>query len=42
MEIAESVFEGVVETSYKKLARVDANRAGHSREIKVEAAMSNT
>ena len=30
MEIAESIYEGVVETSYKKPTRADANRAGNS------------
>ena len=32
MEIAESIYEGVVEPSYKKHTRADANRAGHIRE----------
>ena len=31
MEIDESIYEGVVETSYKKPTRADANRVGHSR-----------
>ena len=31
MEIAVSIYEGVVEPSYKKYTRVDANCAGHSR-----------
>ena len=32
METAESIFEGVVEDSYKtKYTRADANRAGHIR-----------
>ena len=29
MEIAESIYEGVVEPSYKKPTWADANRAGH-------------
>ena len=29
MEIAESIYKGVVEPSYKKPTRVDANCAGH-------------
>ena len=28
-EIEESIYEGVVETTYKKLTRADANRADH-------------
>ena len=31
MEITESIYEGVVETSYKKLTRSDSNRASHIR-----------
>ena len=30
-EIAESIYKGVVEPSYKKSTWADANRAGHSR-----------
>ena len=29
MEIAESIYEGVVEHPYKKTTWADANRAGH-------------
>ena len=29
-EIAESIYEGVAEPSYKKPTRIDSNRAGHS------------
>ena len=29
MEIAESIYKDVVELSYKKPTREDANRAGH-------------
>ena len=32
MEIAESIYEGVVEPSYKKPTRVGANRDCHSRQ----------
>ena len=31
MEISESIYKGVVEPSYKKPTRADANRAGNSR-----------
>ena len=37
MEIAESVYEGVVETSYKKSTRADTNRSGHSKHKRGEA-----
>ena len=30
-EIAESIYEGVVEPSYKKPTSEESNRAGHSR-----------
>ena len=42
METAESIYEGVVEPSYKKSTRADSNRAGHSRQILGEAAPSKT
>ena len=32
MEISESIYEGIVEPSYKKTTSADANRVGHSRE----------
>ena len=35
MEITESIYEGVVEPSYKTSTREDANRAGHSRHKRV-------
>ena len=38
MEISESIYEGVVEPSYKKLTRADSNRAGHCRKNRGEAA----
>ena len=38
MEIAESICKGVVEPSYKKPTRADANRAGHSSQKIGEAA----
>ena len=31
MDIAEYIYEGVAEPSYKEPTRVDANRAGHIR-----------
>ena len=31
METSESIYEVVVEPSYKKHTRADSNRAGHSR-----------
>ena len=38
MEIAESIYEVVVEPSYKKPTRADANRSGHSSKKRVETA----
>ena len=35
-------MKGVVEPSYKNTTRIDANCAGHSSKIRVEAALSNT
>ena len=32
MEITESIYEGVVEPSYKKLTQTYSNRAGHIRQ----------
>ena len=42
MEIAESIYEGVVEPSYKKLTWADANPAGKIRYKRVEFALSWT
>ena len=42
MEISESIYEGVVEPSYKKPTQADANRAGHSRQKRGESATSWT
>ena len=42
MEITESIYEFVVEPSYKKLTGADANRACHSRKKRGEAALSWT
>ena len=42
VEIAESIYKGVVEPSYKKPTRAYANRAGYSRQKRVEAALSWT
>ena len=35
MEITVYIYEGVVEPFYKKPTRADANRAGHSRRMRV-------
>ena len=40
MEIAKSIYEGVIEPYYKKHTREDANRDGHSRKKIGEAALS--
>ena len=42
MEIAESIYEGVVEPSYKKPTQANANRAGCSRQNIGESALSWT
>ena len=42
MEIAEYVYEGVVESSYKKPMRSDANRAGNRNKMRRDAALSIT
>ena len=42
MAIAESIYKGVVEPSYKNPTRLDANCAGHSRHKRREAASSWT
>ena len=42
MEISESIYEGVVETSYKKPTREASNRASHSRENRPEYDLSQT
>ena len=36
MEISESIYEGIVEPSYKKPTRADANRSGHIRQKRGE------
>ena len=41
MQIAESIYEGVVKTSYKKPTREDAKHAGHNRLNKGEYSSSN-
>ena len=40
MEIAETIYEGVVEHYYSKTARAYANRAGHSKKNRGESALS--
>ena len=40
MEISESIYEGVVELSYKKPTLSDAKRSGHSRIKRVESTLS--
>ena len=42
MEISESIYEGVVEPSYKKPTRADYNCAGHVSQKRVESASSWT
>ena len=42
MKIAESIYESVVETSYKKTTRADDNHVGHKRKMRGETALSNT
>ena len=42
IEMAESVYKGVVELSYKSHTRSDTNRAGNRRNKRVEAALSKT
>ena len=42
MKIVEMFYEVDVETYYKKTARVDTNRAGHSRQMRGEAVLSKT
>ena len=42
MEITESIYKGVVETSRKKPTREDANVSGHSSQKRGEAASSWT
>ena len=42
MEITESIYEGVVEPSYKKLTQTYSNRAGHISQKRGEAASSWT
>ena len=40
MEIAENIYESVVEPSYKKTTRVDSNRDGNSRQMSGVSASS--
>ena len=42
MEITDSIYEGILETFYKKTTRADANRADHSRNKRGESASSWT
>ena len=41
MDISESIYKGVLETSYKKITGADANRDGNSRIKRGEAALSD-
>ena len=41
MEIVESIYDGVLEPSYKQYTRSDATRAGHSRKNRGESALVN-
>ena len=36
MEVAEYIYEGVIDPSYKIPNRTDANHAGHSRKMRRE------
>ena len=42
METAKNIYEGVVEPSYKKPTKADANRSSHSRQKRGESASSMT
>ena len=42
MDISESIYEGVVELSYKRSTQTDANRDGHSRNKRGEASSYKT
>ena len=42
VEIAESIYEGVVEPSHKNPISADATSAGHSRQKRRESALSHT
>ena len=42
MEIVESMYEGLVEPSYKKATKGDANCAGHLRKMGRDSASSST
>ena len=42
MEISESIYKGVVDTSYKKPTQSDANCAGHSSQMRLEDDLSQT
>ena len=42
IENLEPIYEGVVEIAYKKYTRADANRAGHSRQMRGESTSSKT
>ena len=42
MEVAESIYEGVVELSYKKISRKDTNRSGNISNKRGEPALSQT
>ena len=39
MKVAESIYKGVVELSYKKPTGADAKRAVHSRKMREEATL---
>ena len=42
MEIVEYIYKGVVKPSSKKTTSADVNRVGHRRNMRGEAASSNT
>ena len=40
MGVAETIYEGIVESYQKKTTRADSNHDGHSRKMKEESAYS--
>ena len=42
MEVSESVYEVLVETSYNNTTRAYSNRSGYISKLRGEAALSNT
>ena len=42
IEIAESIYEGIVDPSYKRPTRLDSNFSGHTGKMIVKCTSSNT